>query len=94
MNLPFYIARHLYTGGQDKQKASQPAMRIAMLGIAIGMAVMIVSVAVVFGFKHTIRDKVVGFGSHIIVTNVDGSDDGPVAPDSCKRQSYEGLGQC
>ncbi len=45
-------------------------MRIAMLGIAIGMAVMIVSVAVVFGFKHTIRDKVVGFGSHIVVTNV------------------------
>lgn len=70
MNLPFYIAHHLYTGGQDKQKASQPAMRIAMLGIAIGMAVMIVSVAVVFGFKHTIRDKVVGFGSHIVVTNV------------------------
>lgn len=70
MNLPFYIAHHLYTGGQDKQKASQPAMRIAMLGIAIGMAVMLVSVAVVFGFKHTIRDKVVGFGSHIVVTNV------------------------
>ena len=70
MNLPFYIAHHLYTGGQDKQKASQPAMRIAMLGIAIGMAVMLVSVAVVLGFKHTIRDKVVGFGSHIVVTNV------------------------
>ena len=70
MNLPFYIAHHLYTGGQDKQKASQPAMRIAMLGIAIGTAVMLVSVAVVFGFKHTIRDKVVGFGSHIVVTNV------------------------
>ena len=70
MNLPFYIAHHLYTGGQDKQKASQPAMRIAMLGIAIGMAVMLVSVAVVLGFKHTIRDKVVGFGSHVVVTNV------------------------
>lgn len=44
-------------------------MRIAMLGIAIGMAVMIVSVAVVLGFKHTIRNKVVGFGGHIVVTN-------------------------
>jgi lipoprotein-releasing system permease protein len=40
-----------------------------MLGVAIGIAVMIVSVAVVLGFKHTVRDKVVGFGSHIVVTN-------------------------
>jgi lipoprotein-releasing system permease protein len=37
--------------------------------VAIGLAVMIVSVAVVLGFKHTIRDKVVGFGSHIQVGN-------------------------
>ena len=40
-----------------------------MLGIAIGIAVMIVSVSVVMGFKHSIRDKVVGFGSHIVVSN-------------------------
>lgn len=30
---------------------------------------MIISVSVVLGFKHTIRDKVVGFGSHIEVAN-------------------------
>lgn len=48
---------------------SLPAVRIATLGMAIGLAVMIVSVAVVFGFKHTIRDKVIGFGSHIVVQN-------------------------
>ncbi len=30
---------------------------------------MIISVCVVLGFKHTIRDKVVGFGSHIQVAN-------------------------
>ena len=46
---------------------SKPAIRIAMLGIAIGIAVMIISVSVVMGFKHSIRDKVVGFGSHIVV---------------------------
>lgn len=69
MSLPFYIARHLYAGGDGAQKVSRPAVRIAMLGIAIGMAVMIVSICVVLGFKHTIRDKVVGFGSHIVVSN-------------------------
>ncbi len=30
---------------------------------------MIVSICVVLGFKHTVRDKVVGFGSHILVSN-------------------------
>lgn len=30
---------------------------------------MIITVSVILGFKHTIRDKVVGFGSHIQVTN-------------------------
>lgn len=44
-------------------------MRIATAGVAIGLAVMLVSVAVVLGFKHTIRDKVIGFGSHITVAN-------------------------
>jgi len=49
---------------------SRPAIRIATIGVAIGLAVMIVTVAVVLGFKHTIRDKVVGFGSHIQVQNL------------------------
>lgn len=69
MNLSFDIARRLYYGSDMDRKVSRPAVRIAMLGVAIGMAVMIVSIAVVLGFKHTVRDKVVGFGSHIVVTN-------------------------
>lgn len=69
MSLPFYIARHLYAGDDLSRKVSRPAIRIAMLGIAIGMATMIVSISVVLGFKHTIRDKITGFGSHIVVSN-------------------------
>ena len=49
---------------------SRPAVRIATIGVAVGLAVMIVTVSVVLGFKHTIRDKVVGFGSHIQVCNI------------------------
>ena len=45
-------------------------MRIAVVGVAIGLAVMIVTVCVVLGFKHTIRDKVAGFGGHIQVNNL------------------------
>lgn len=70
MNLPFFIARKIYGDQDDKQQVSLPAIRIATIGVAIGLAVMIVTVSVVLGFKHTIRDKVVGFGSHIQVQNL------------------------
>ena len=69
MNFPLFIARKIYSDNEDKRKVSKPAIRIATIGVAIGLAVMIVSVSVVLGFKHTIRDKVVGFGSHIQVAN-------------------------
>ena len=70
MNFPFFIAKRIYSDQGDKRKVSRPAIRIATIGVAIGLAVMIVTVSVVLGFKHTIRDKVVGFGSHIQVQNM------------------------
>ena len=70
MNFPLFIAKRIYSDHtDDRQRVSKPAIRIAVAGVAIGLAVMIVSVCVVLGFKHTIRDKVVGFGSHIQVAN-------------------------
>ena len=70
MNFPLFIARRINSDHiGDQQKVSKPAIRIAVAGMAIGLAVMIISVCVVLGFKHTIRDKVVGFGSHIQVAN-------------------------
>ena len=70
MNFPLFIARRIYSDHtDDRKRVSKPAIRIATLGVAIGLAVMIISVCVVLGFKHTIRDKVVGFGSHIQIAN-------------------------
>ena len=69
MNLSLFIARRIYQAPSGHPKVSRPAIRIATLGVAIGLAVMLLTVAVVQGFKHTIRDKVVGFGSHIQVMN-------------------------
>ncbi len=70
MNLPLFIAKRIYGDQGDRRKVSRPAIRIAMVGVAIGLAVMIITVSVVLGFKHTIRDKVVGFGSHIQIGNI------------------------
>ncbi len=69
MNLPLFIARRINGSEGQRREVSRPTIRIATIGVAIGLAVMIITVSVVFGFKHTIRDKVVGFGSHIQVEN-------------------------
>jgi len=69
LNLPLFIARRINGSEGQRREVSRPAIRIATIGVAIGLAVMIITVSVVFGFKHTIRDKVVGFGSHIQVEN-------------------------
>ena len=69
MDWKLFIARRIYRSNEGGKEVSKPAVRIAMLGIAIGLAVMIVSVAVVIGFKHEVRDKVVGLGSDIVITN-------------------------
>ena len=69
MNFPLFIAKRIYFSKGDRHEVSRPAIRIATIGVAIGLAVMIITVSVIFGFKHTIRDKVVGFGSHIQITN-------------------------
>lgn len=90
MNLPLFIARRIYSDNDANRKVSRPAIRIATTGVAIGLAVMIVSVCIVFGFKHTIRDKVIGFGGHITVANfksLHGSEQCPVSmEDSILKQ--------
>lgn len=65
MNLNLFIARRLFRDRGDVKKVSRPAILVATAGVAIGLAVMIISVCVVLGFKQEIRSKVIGFGSHI-----------------------------
>lgn len=80
MNFPLYIARRIYTDSGDKKKVSKPALYIATAGVAIGLAVMIVSVCVILGFKHTIRNKVVGLGSHLTVASYNALHGGEQTP--------------
>ena len=94
MNLPFFIAKRIDSDQGDKRKVSRPAIRIATIGVAIGLAVMIVTVSVVLGFKHTIRDKVVGFGSHIQIQNMLtflSTDSYPIIINDSVMHSYEQI---
>lgn len=69
MNLPLYIAKRFLKGekgSKDQPKrASKPAIRVATFGVAIGIAVMIISISVVGGYKKEIGKKITGFTSHI-----------------------------
>ena len=83
MNVELFIARRIHFGGksdQGKTRITPPAVRIAVAGIAIGLAVMILTVAIVVGFKQEVRDKVIGFGSHIQITNFDSNSSYETAP--------------
>lgn len=67
----WYIARRLFQHTDDVKRVSKPAIRIATLGVVIGVATMILSTSIVLAFQDEIRNKVIGFGSHIQVINYD-----------------------
>ena len=69
MAVEFFIAKRIYKDREGSRNVSPPAVHIAIVSIAIGLTIMILSVAVIIGFKKEIRDKVVGFGSHIQISN-------------------------
>lgn len=70
-NWKLYIANRIHFDKHNRKKATPPAIRVAVAGVALGLAVMILSVAIVIGFKQEIRNKVVGFGAHIQITSFD-----------------------
>lgn len=71
MNLELFIARKIHFDRKGKRNVRPPAVKVAMIGIALGLAVMILSIAIIVGFKKEVRNKVIGFGSHIQITNFD-----------------------
>ena len=64
-----FLARRLYGRDEGVKGGSRPAIIIATAGIAVGLVVMILTLAITRGFKSQIRDKVMGFSQHITVTN-------------------------
>lgn len=69
MSLEYFIAKRLFFKTEDQKQVSRPAVRIATLGIATGLAVMLISVSVVVGFKRQVEKNIVGLSSHIQVTS-------------------------
>jgi lipoprotein-releasing system permease protein len=70
LNTPLFIARRL-GHVRDKKSFTRLIRSIAILSIGLSLGVMIISIAVVTGFQREIREKVIGFGSHIQITHYD-----------------------
>lgn len=71
MNTELFIARRLVSKRHSANSFSRPIVAVAVGGIAIGLAVMILAVSIVTGFKKEISGKVIGFGAHIQIVNYD-----------------------
>lgn len=85
MDTELFIARRLFGGRENKEHLSGRIIAIALTGIALGMTLMLLAVAVVTGFKKEIRNKVTGFGGHIQVVNFDTNLSYETAPVSCQQ---------
>ena len=67
----YFIYKKIRSGGVSGKKFAGPVLKVAVAGIVFGMSVMILSLAVGNGFKKEISEKIIGFGSHIQISNYD-----------------------
>lgn len=82
-----FIATRLTFNKESRSSFSGPIIRISITGIALSLAVMIIAVATVTGFKNEIRRKIIGFGSHIQIINYDANNSFETEPIS-KNQPF------
>jgi len=69
LNLEYFIAKRFLN--KNNKNFSESIIKVSVAGIALGISVMILSVAIVTGFQQKISEKVVGFGGHIQIGNFD-----------------------
>lgn len=94
MNLELFIARKIhFNKNKEEKKVSAPAIKIATAGVAIGLTAMILSVSIVIGFKKEVRSKVIGFGSHIQITNFNNNNSYETKPICVNKELIQQLKQ-
>ena len=91
MNTEVFIARKLIVSKDNRKSISRSILNIAIFGISLGLAVMIVAMAVVTGFKNEISRKVVGFAAHIQILNFDSNISYETQPINSKQEFLTAL---
>jgi len=93
MRAETYIAQRLFFAQHGKKQASRPAVKVALVGIIVGVVVMILTFCIVVGFKQTITSKIAGFGAHIQVTNFEDNNTYELAPITISDSLITALGE-
>ncbi|TRX42418.1 ABC transporter permease [Flavobacterium restrictum] len=88
MNLEYFIAKRLITAKDYKSSISAPIIKIAISAIAIGMIMMIVSVATGIGLQQKIREKISAFNGNIIISNYDNNQSEVTLTPISKKQEF------
>lgn len=89
MNFEFDIAKKLAIG--NKKAFANLIIKIAIAAVAISLSVMIISSALISGFKHEISDKIFGFWGHIHITDTQMSRSYESIPISKNQKFYPSL---
>lgn len=89
MNFELFIAGRIFL--KSKANFSRPIVRLGITSVALGLSVMIISVSIVTGFQNQIRNKVIGFGSHITITNFEVNSSYEPSPLSKLQPFYPSL---
>ncbi len=69
MSFEYFISKRILKNEAEGTKVSRPIVRISLLSIALAVVVNLITIAVVTGFQHEVRQKVSGFGSHAFIMN-------------------------
>ena len=91
INLPFYISSRLIKSDNNAKKFTKPVIKISILAITLGIAVMILAMAVVNGFQKEIRNKVSGFTGHYQVSAYSSQETIESTPIDIHQDFYPGI---
>ncbi len=91
MNVEYFIAKKLFTAKEKNNSYTRPILRIAILAIALSVAVMLIAMMVLTGFKNDISSKIIGFGSHITINNFTNNQSYESEPISINQDFYPSI---
>ena len=70
MNIEKFIADRISNPNQDKGNISKPIVKIGIIGIALGVSVMFLTVSIVLGFKKEITNRITGLTTDLVISNI------------------------
>ncbi|WP_117884276.1 ABC transporter permease [Aureibaculum luteum] len=89
MNYELFLAKRIITGKQHKSSISSSIIKIAITAIALGIIIMLISIATTVGLQKKIKEKISGFNGHIQIANYeDNNSQITVSPISINQDFY------